>query len=58
MSGSATRHQRQIPHGSVADLDAQIAELLALRETIARLYAAASDSEPETCAPNQVCRYL
>ena len=51
-------HVRDLLGLRLADLDAQIAELLALRETIARLYAAASDSEPETCAPNQVCRYL
>ena len=51
-------HVRDLLGLHLADLDAQIAELLALRETIAQLYAAASDSEPETCPPNQVCRYL
>ncbi|HEY8822897.1 MAG TPA: hypothetical protein VIM49_13305, partial [Dermatophilaceae bacterium] len=39
-------------------LRSQIAELLALRETIAQLGAAASATEPDTGPPNRSCRCL
>lgn len=39
-------------------LDAQIAELLVLRETISQLHANASKPEPSTCSADQVCRYI
>lgn len=40
------------------ELDAQIAELLALRETISHLHARAAEPEPDTCSADAVCRYL
>ena len=42
----------------LADLDEQIAQLVALRETITQLRDQAATVEPETCSPDQVCRYL
>lgn len=51
-------HVRELLATRLADLDTQIAQLLALRDTIARLGEAASHSDPERCAPNQICRYL
>lgn len=42
----------------LADIEQQIAQLSALRDTIAALRDEASDPEPETCSPDQVCRYL
>jgi len=35
-----------------------ITELLALRETISRLYAQATEPEPESCPEDEICRYL
>ncbi|CRK55258.1 Mercuric resistance operon regulatory protein [Alloactinosynnema sp. L-07] len=40
------------------DLDAQIADLQALRDTVAQLHHAASRPDPDRCHPEQVCRYL
>jgi MerR family Zn(II)-responsive transcriptional regulator of zntA len=51
-------HVRELLATRLADLDSQIAQLLELRETIARLGEAAAHSAPESCAPNQICRYL
>ena len=51
-------HVRDLLATRLADLDTQIAQLLALRETIARLGEAATHSDPDSCPPNQVCRYL
>jgi DNA-binding transcriptional MerR regulator len=42
----------------LGDLDAQIAQLVDLRRTIAELRDNASVAEPDTCPPDQVCRYL
>ena len=42
----------------LGELDAQIAELLALRETISQLHEKASNPEPESCSADQVCRYI
>jgi len=44
-------HVRELLGLRRADLEAQIAELLALRETIAQLGAATSATEPDTCPP-------
>jgi MerR family Zn(II)-responsive transcriptional regulator of zntA len=51
-------HVREILASRLADLDTQIAQLLALRDTIARLREAAAHADPDSCAPNQICRYL
>ncbi|GAA4659669.1 heavy metal-responsive transcriptional regulator [Arthrobacter cryoconiti] len=40
------------------ELDAQITELLVLRETISQLHEKASEPEPDSCSAEQVCRYL
>jgi len=42
----------------LSDLDRQIADLTALRGTVAELHAAAAVTEPATCQPQTVCRYL
>lgn len=42
----------------LGELDAQIAELLALRETIFQLYEKARKPEPDSCSADQVCRYI
>lgn len=39
-------------------LDAQIAQLAALRDNLAELRDQASNAEPDTCPSDQVCRYL
>jgi DNA-binding transcriptional MerR regulator len=51
-------HVRDLLATRLADLDAQIAHLLALRETISHLAEAATHADPDSCAPDQVCRYL
>jgi MerR family Zn(II)-responsive transcriptional regulator of zntA len=42
----------------LADLDAQLQQLRALRATIAQLRDQAQAADPETCSPDQVCRFL
>ncbi|GAA1318089.1 heavy metal-responsive transcriptional regulator [Leucobacter albus] len=42
----------------MGELDAQISELLALRETISQLHENASTPEPNACSADQVCRYI
>lgn len=42
----------------LGELDAQISELLALRETISQLHENASTPEPTSCSADQVCRYI
>lgn len=39
-------------------LDTQIADLRALRDTVAQLHDAARSPDPDSCKPGQVCRYL
>ncbi|GGD25309.1 heavy metal-responsive transcriptional regulator [Nocardioides daphniae] len=51
-------HVRDLLDTRLADIEQQIAQLSALRDTIAALRDEASDPEPETCSPDQVCRYL
>jgi len=51
-------HVRELLATRLADLDTQIAQLVELRETIARLGEEAAHSAPESCAPSQICRYL
>jgi DNA-binding transcriptional MerR regulator len=58
-SGDAPcEHVQHLLSRRLADLDRQIADLHALRATVAGLHAQASSGEPETCDPAVVCRYL
>jgi len=51
-------HVRDLLDTRLADLEEQIARLVALREVITQLRNQASPVEPDTCRPDQVCRYL
>ena len=51
-------HVRDLLDTRLADIEQQIAQLSALRDTIAALRDDATDPEPDTCSPDQVCRYL
>ena len=51
-------HVRDLLGERLRELDAQIAELATLRETIAQLHANAAELEPETCSVGEVCRYV
>lgn len=51
-------HVHDLLDARLTDIDQQIGQLAALRETIAVLRDQASDPEPDTCRPDQVCRYL
>ena len=51
-------HVQQLLTTRLADLDNQIADLRALRETVAQLCDAAATVEPASCEPVTVCRYL
>ena len=52
------RHVEELLATRLRALDAQIADLQALRATVAQLHDAASTGDPDTCAAEQVCRYL
>jgi MerR family Zn(II)-responsive transcriptional regulator of zntA len=51
-------HVRDLLATRLADLDAQIARLVALRETVSHLTEAATHADRDRCPPNQVCSYL
>jgi MerR family Zn(II)-responsive transcriptional regulator of zntA len=51
-------HVRDLLDRRLADLDTHIQQLQALRETISQLRDEAERVDPETCSPDQVCRYL
>ncbi|HEY5881684.1 MAG TPA: heavy metal-responsive transcriptional regulator [Nakamurella sp.] len=51
-------HVRDLLDVRLADIDQQIAQLAALRTTIAALRDEATEPDPDTCSPDQVCRYL
>jgi MerR family Zn(II)-responsive transcriptional regulator of zntA len=51
-------HVRDLLDQRLDDLDAQIQQLRALRETIVQLRDDAESVDPETCSADQVCRYL
>ncbi|MCM0673412.1 heavy metal-responsive transcriptional regulator [Micromonospora phytophila] len=51
-------HVRQLLAEQLDAIDAQLAELHALRATVAQLHDSAANAEPDTCPPAQVCRYL
>ena len=52
------RHVRDLLNSRLAQLDQQISELQALRETVGQLRDAAADADPDGCRPEDVCRYL
>lgn len=51
-------HVRDLLDVRLADIEQQIAQLSTLRDNIAALHDDATDPEPDTCSPDQVCRYL
>lgn len=52
------RHVEGLLAARLRALDAQIADLQALRGTVAELHDAARRPNPDSCHPEQVCRYL
>ncbi len=51
-------HVRELLNARLADLDQQIADLQALRATVAHLRDDAAHADPTACPEDQVCRYL
>jgi MerR family Zn(II)-responsive transcriptional regulator of zntA len=51
-------HVRALLERRLVDLDAQIAQLVALRDAIHQLRHQAATPTPEACPADQVCRYL
>lgn len=51
-------HVTQLLATRVSELDQQIADLTALRATVAELHTTAAAGEPSACQPQTVCRYL
>jgi len=52
------QHVEQLLKARLSGLDRQIADLLALRDSVAQLHQAAAGADPDTCGAEQVCRYL
>jgi MerR family copper efflux transcriptional regulator len=51
-------HVRDLLAGQLADLDAQIAELTALRDAVAEFHDTAAAGDPAQCDPGRICSYL
>jgi DNA-binding transcriptional MerR regulator len=51
-------HVERLLGDRLDDIDRRIVELQQLRATVATLHRAATRAEPETCAPEAICRYL
>ena len=51
-------HVAQVLGSRLAELDRQVADLLELRATVARLHEDATTPEPSSCQSQDVCRYL
>ncbi|ACL42460.1 heavy metal-responsive transcriptional regulator [Pseudarthrobacter chlorophenolicus] len=51
-------HVRDLLARQLADLDAQIAELTALRAAVAEFHDTAAAGDPRKCDPDQICSYL
>ncbi|MBA4609117.1 heavy metal-responsive transcriptional regulator [Aeromicrobium sp. Marseille-Q0843] len=51
-------HVRDLLDERLAEIEQQIARLTALHDTIAELRHDAAQPDPDTCSPEQVCRYL
>ncbi|MEC5182173.1 heavy metal-responsive transcriptional regulator [Arthrobacter sp. CG_A4] len=56
--GTPCAHVRDVLARQLTDLDCQIAELIALRATVARYHAGAEAADPESCDPERICSYL
>ncbi|MGN6689106.1 MAG: MerR family DNA-binding protein [Actinomycetales bacterium] len=51
-------HVEKLLADRLDEIDRQIAELRELRATVAALHRAATEAEPDRCAPETICRYL
>ncbi|MCX2748870.1 heavy metal-responsive transcriptional regulator [Arthrobacter sp. MI7-26] len=51
-------HVRELLAGQLTGLDAQIAELVALRATVAEYHAVAAAADPDACDAGRICSYL
>lgn len=51
-------HVRDLLDARLSDIERQIAQLAALRDTIAELRENAAHPDPDSCRPDQVCRYV
>lgn len=51
-------HVRDLLAKQLTDLDAQIAELTALRATVAEFREAVAAGDPAACDPERICSYL
>lgn len=51
-------HVRDLLAGQLDALDAQIAELTALRAAVAEFHDTAAAGDPRDCEPGQICSYL
>ncbi|MEW1808736.1 heavy metal-responsive transcriptional regulator [Pseudarthrobacter sp. NPDC080039] len=51
-------HVRDILAGQLAELDAKIAELTALRAGVAASYQSVAAGDPAACDPSRICSYL
>lgn len=51
-------HVQDLLSGQLADLDHQIAELTALRATVAQLHATVSAGTSANCEPDRICSYI
>ncbi|KDA04518.1 MerR family transcriptional regulator, partial [Microbacterium sp. CH12i] len=51
-------HVRDLLDTRLSDIELQIAQLSALRDTIVDLRDNAAHPEPDTCNPDQICRYV
>ncbi len=52
------QHVHDLLDTRLADLDRQLADLQALRDTVSDLRASAATIDPATCDPAAVCRYI
>lgn len=51
-------HVRDLLDRRLADVNAQLRGLAALRDTLAELRDRAAAARPEACSPDQICQYL
>ena len=51
-------HVERLLADRLDDIDRQITELHRLRASVAALHRAATEAEPDSCAPDTICRYL